>query len=638
MTSARDFIDPDTGKWVKEYAIAPRYTPAWMLVSGEELTRARMWPKVIGFDNKVAGYVVAAGEEPDVVQIAFPALDSEELEDFWMVTQGRRSPSDVGTLDKKTLEWRDMLLKPDAVAKGFRFRADEYRARTWNVILKNTNVYFEGSPVAWYDLDNGFVRYASLWDLAHMKQGTEQAIDLEADPIEVRRLWLLSEKQWDEAEFPPPIKDGPPFVKGITAAAEAGRMQNMARDHKTNDYPDLEAALLGAQSKFDATHAIARGNNIAIFSPSSRGYTKRVGFREKGFYHWPEKGELVADLPSNAEMIYKLIDSGWDPEMAPEVEHRRAAEEGERVTERQARQILERLIGRRRLKHRIRLEEFHRGINIELKEHADVVRGSKLKAGRIAFAHLKEDEHYYTKLERVGLETGEESSWCVTWINPKTRKRQVYLDDMTERNAHTEARLMRARHPDEDYRAERCGTSSREEARENPIDTGDGVPWVKIARDPEQYKEAMKEADAIGPIDDPKKVYELLGPALLKEDQEVFVVVLLDVRQQCRGVAEVHRGSRSRVSTSLVDILRVVLKSGAEGFVVVHNHPSGKASPSPADKDLTKAISKAAELFDGDLAFVDHVICGNGQYYSFADKKLFHAKGEKKRKLKRKAA
>jgi hypothetical protein len=166
-------------------------------------------------------------------------------------------------------------------------------------------------------------------------------------------------------------------------------------------------------------------------------------------------------------------------------------------------------------------------------------------------------------------------------------------------------------------------TGEAREAKENPVDVSDGsVPWVKISRDPEQYKAAMAVADKIGPVDGCKKIYELLGPTLIKEDQEVFCVVLLDVRQQVRGVVEVHRGSRSRVATSLVDVMRVVLQSGAEGFIVTHNHPTGKASPSPADRDLTKSIRKAAELFDDDVAFVDHVIIGNGQCYSFADKKL----------------
>jgi proteasome lid subunit RPN8/RPN11 len=161
-------------------------------------------------------------------------------------------------------------------------------------------------------------------------------------------------------------------------------------------------------------------------------------------------------------------------------------------------------------------------------------------------------------------------------------------------------------------------------AQPNPIDTGDGVPWVKIARDPDQYKEAMKKAEAIGPMDDAACIYKLLGNAMLKEDQEVFLVVLLDVRQQCRGVVEAHRGERSRVGANITDILRAAVKGGAEGVVVAHNHPSGKATPSNADRELTDAIEKGCGLLD--IAFVDHVVLGNGEYFSFADNKLHKAK------------
>ena len=160
------------------------------------------------------------------------------------------------------------------------------------------------------------------------------------------------------------------------------------------------------------------------------------------------------------------------------------------------------------------------------------------------------------------------------------------------------------------------------EARENPAtDLQDAIPWVRVTRDPERYKAAIERAKKIGPIDDPKKVYELVGPALLKEDQETFIVVLIDVRQQCRGVAEVHRGQRSRVATSATDIMRVVIASGAEGFIVCHNHPTGTAEPSSADRDLTKAIARAAKPFAGEAMFLDHVILGADEYYSFAENK-----------------
>jgi DNA repair protein RadC len=152
----------------------------------------------------------------------------------------------------------------------------------------------------------------------------------------------------------------------------------------------------------------------------------------------------------------------------------------------------------------------------------------------------------------------------------------------------------------------------------------DAIPWVKVSRDPEQYAAAMKRAKEYGPIDGPRAVYDLLEPALSKEDQEVFLVVLLDVRSQLRGVAEVHRGGRSRVSVSTPDVLRVVIASGAEMFIVVHNHPTGDPTPSNADKELTEAIGKAAK--EVDVVCADHVIVGRGKFYSFADKKIAKAK------------
>jgi DNA repair protein RadC len=167
----------------------------------------------------------------------------------------------------------------------------------------------------------------------------------------------------------------------------------------------------------------------------------------------------------------------------------------------------------------------------------------------------------------------------------------------------------------------------RRRARENPAtDLQDAIPWVRVTRDPERYKEAIARAQKIGPIDDAKKVYDLVGSALMKEDQETFIVVLIDVRQNCRGVAEIHRGTRSRVSTSTLDVMRVVVASGAEGFIVCHNHPSGNATPSDADRSLTKAIARAAKPFAGETAFLDHVVVGSGQYYSFTENKLRRVK------------
>ncbi|MBX3121117.1 MAG: hypothetical protein KF784_18810 [Fimbriimonadaceae bacterium] len=52
-------------------------------------------------------------------------------------------------------------------------------------------------------------------------------------------------------------------------------------------------------------------------------------------------------------------------------------------------------------------------------------------------------------------------------------------------------------------------------------------------------------------------------------------------------------------------------------LVIVHNHPSGDPSPSPEDRALTTRIAEAGQLLG--IALLDHVVIGNGRYFSFAD-------------------
>lgn len=159
-----------------------------------------------------------------------------------------------------------------------------------------------------------------------------------------------------------------------------------------------------------------------------------------------------------------------------------------------------------------------------------------------------------------------------------------------------------------------------EAARENPVEVEDGIPWVKVERDPDQHAELFELAKQNGPITGARDVYTLLEPWANKQDQESFVVVMLDIHSDLRGVSQIHIGSRDRVAVDRSDVLRPVLKQGAKGFIVCHNHPSGHAQPSPADRDLTKALKAGAD--EVDISFIDHVVLGTGEYYSFAEKKL----------------
>jgi hypothetical protein len=157
------------------------------------------------------------------------------------------------------------------------------------------------------------------------------------------------------------------------------------------------------------------------------------------------------------------------------------------------------------------------------------------------------------------------------------------------------------------------------------------LPWVKVAKDPARYEGCLARAQALGPLQTPEALYKLLGPSMEKEDQEIFVVVLLDIRFQLRGVAEVARGQRSHVGVGVNDVMRIVLVSGAEHFAVAHCHPSGKAKPSPADRSLTKAIEDATTPYGRDVTFLDHIVVGAGEYYSIRENKLHKAQHKKRR-------
>jgi DNA repair protein RadC len=51
---------------------------------------------------------------------------------------------------------------------------------------------------------------------------------------------------------------------------------------------------------------------------------------------------------------------------------------------------------------------------------------------------------------------------------------------------------------------------------------------------------------------------------------------------------------------------------------VTHNHPSGVAEPSRADRALTRRLQDAASLID--IRLLDHVVVGDGETVSFAER------------------
>lgn len=147
-------------------------------------------------------------------------------------------------------------------------------------------------------------------------------------------------------------------------------------------------------------------------------------------------------------------------------------------------------------------------------------------------------------------------------------------------------------------------------------------PFLRVEKDPEKFAACNALADEIGPINTPKKAYQLIEDAIGDEINEVFGVVTLDLHLRMKSVAETGRGEPSAVMAPMIPTLQAALIDGAHAVIIYHVHPSGvEAEPSDADKDTTKAFAEAFDTVD--VKFIDHVIIGGDirkrSYYSFAE-------------------
>lgn len=78
---------------------------------------------------------------------------------------------------------------------------------------------------------------------------------------------------------------------------------------------------------------------------------------------------------------------------------------------------------------------------------------------------------------------------------------------------------------------------------------------------------------------------------------------------------DVSCGQRASVQFPLRQIVRSALAQDAAAVMLAHNHPSGDARPSRADRDMTRRL--AAALRPLDIRVLDHLIFARGQIAGF---------------------
>lgn len=118
----------------------------------------------------------------------------------------------------------------------------------------------------------------------------------------------------------------------------------------------------------------------------------------------------------------------------------------------------------------------------------------------------------------------------------------------------------------------------------------------------------------------PAQARDLLVARLRDRPHEVFAVVFLDNRHRMLHYGELFRGTIDGSAVHPREVVREALERGAAAVILAHNHPSGIAEPSAADRSITRRLREALNLVD--IRVLDHIVVGDGETVSFAERGL----------------
>lgn len=116
-------------------------------------------------------------------------------------------------------------------------------------------------------------------------------------------------------------------------------------------------------------------------------------------------------------------------------------------------------------------------------------------------------------------------------------------------------------------------------------------------------------------IDAPEKAIAILSPYLKNKKKEHIFILLVDTRKKLIQKSLISIGTLDASLIHPRDIFKEAISNFAAGFILAHNHPSGNPLPSKDDIAITRQLIAAAQFLD--IAFLDHIIIGNPNHYSF---------------------
>lgn len=145
------------------------------------------------------------------------------------------------------------------------------------------------------------------------------------------------------------------------------------------------------------------------------------------------------------------------------------------------------------------------------------------------------------------------------------------------------------------------------------------VKYAQLQAAAELARRVAQENLQRGPVlTNPDLTRDYLMRQLTDRSYEVFAILLLDSQHRVIQFVELFRGTIDSASVYPREVVSLVLEKKAAAVIVCHNHPSGIAEPSQADRRITERLKNALATID--VSLLDHMVVGDREIVSFAER------------------
>jgi len=133
-------------------------------------------------------------------------------------------------------------------------------------------------------------------------------------------------------------------------------------------------------------------------------------------------------------------------------------------------------------------------------------------------------------------------------------------------------------------------------------------------------RQALEKVSTGDVLSSPSATRRFLQYHLGSRSREVFTCLFLDSQHRVQRCEDLFFGTLDGAAVYPREVAVRALQYGAAAVIFAHNHPSGVAEPSSADRRITERLCSALALLD--IRVLDHIIVGSGREYSFAEQGL----------------